>query len=146
VYREAAVYQAGLYLRRGDETEGYLPEEVWADNNPDVLHGEFVLDLPSRAGELPGELSFLSLEPESLVLSAVKRSEPGRFADDALIVRFYNPTAGPVSAVLRTYRPITQAWSTNLNEEPLAELPVEGENALNLPVGGKQVCTVAIRF
>jgi alpha-mannosidase len=94
VYQEATEYQAPLYVRRGDETEGYLPNEVWSDYSPDALQGPVSLKKPALTGELPGELSFLTLNPPALVLSAVKRSESG----DSLILRFYNPTSEPDQA------------------------------------------------
>jgi alpha-mannosidase len=142
VYREAAEYQAPLYLRRGDETEGYLPDEVWPEHTPDALTGAVALKKPALAGDLPAELSFLTLAPETLVLSAVKRSESG----DALIVRCYNPTAEPAQATLRLYRPIRAAQLVNLNEEPQADLPLADPNSVALPIGARQVRTVGIRF
>ena len=142
VHREATEYQAPLYVRRGDETEGYLPDEVWSDYNPNAFHGQINLKKPVLTGELPGELSFLALDPPALVLSAVKRSESG----DSLIVRFYNPTSEPAQANLRTHQPMAGARAVNLNEEPEADLPLTDANSLTLPVTAKQVRTVALRF
>jgi alpha-mannosidase len=142
VYRDAAVFQAPLYLRRGDETEGYLPDEVWRDNSPDALLAPARLKPQYLTGELPAELSFLSIEPDALVLSAVKRSEDGT----TLVVRCYNPTAELLQAVMRLYRPIRSAQTLNLNEEPLSELPVVGSREIAFTVGGKQVHAIGIAF
>lgn len=142
VYREAAEFQAPVYMRRGNETEGYLPNEVWPENAPEALTGAVKRRNSDLAGELPGDLSFLTLTPEALVLSAVKRSERG----DALIVRFYNPTVEATRASLRAYRPIRSAQMANLNEEPQANLPLADPNTVELPVGPKQVCTVRLRL
>jgi alpha-mannosidase len=142
VYREATEFQAPLYVRRGDETEGYLPDEVWSDYNPNAFHGQISLKKSVLSGELPGELSFLTLDPPDLVLSAVKRSEGG----DSLIVRFYNPTSEAAQANLRTYQPMVGARAVNLNEEPEADLPLTDAHSLTLPVAAKQVRTVAIQF
>ena len=105
VYREAAVFQAALYLRRGDETEGYLPDEVWRDNSPDALLAPARLKPRRLTGELPAETSFLSIEPDALVLSTIKRSEDGK----ALIVRYYNPTAKSLEAINRLFLPARSA-------------------------------------
>jgi len=90
---------------------------------------------------LPPELSFLSLEPDTLVLSAVKRSEAG----DALIVRFYNPVAETVQARVRLFKSIRRAQLVNLNEEFQADLGIDNDGGLTFPVKGKQVCTLALR-
>ncbi|MDQ1301178.1 MAG: 2-O-(6-phospho-alpha-D-mannosyl)-D-glycerate hydrolase, partial [Chloroflexota bacterium] len=141
IYRAAAEFEAPVYQRRGDETEGLRPDELWTDNSPDALAAPVSYKPPALAGELPGECSFLRLTPETLVLSAVKRSERG----DALIVRFYNPTTVPTQARLRVYRPIRSAQIVNLNEEAQADLALADPHTVALPVGAKQVCTVALR-
>jgi mannosylglycerate hydrolase len=136
VYREAYTFRAPVCVRRGTEHEGYTPTqaeiETWG------AAGLRALDL---SGDLPGELSFLALEPEVLALSAVKRSEDG----DGLIVRFYNPAKEPIEATLRTFNPILSAQEVNLNEEGLAGLEVVEGYAITLAVGGRQVKTVALR-
>jgi mannosylglycerate hydrolase len=137
VYRDACEFRTPVYLRRGTEQEGYTPTqadlEVWG------TAGLKPFDL---SGDLPGELSFLSLEPETIPLSAVKRSEHG----GRLILRFYNPTDEPVEAALSLFQPIDSAQEANLNEEGLAELGPSGEHALTLAVGGGQVKTLALRL
>ena len=142
VYREAAVFQVPLYLRRGDETEGYLPDEVWRDNSLDALLAPARFKPRRLTGELPAEMSFLSIEPDALVLSAIKRSEDGK----ALVVRCYNPTAKSLEAVIRLFLPARSAYLLNLNEEPQAEIPVVGPREIVLVVGGKQVRTIGIAF
>ena len=142
VYRPAAVYSTPLYVRRGDETEGFIPQGVWVSDTPDALQAPIQLKPPALEGELPGELSFLQLTPETLVLSAVKRAEAG----DAMIVRFYNPTEAEIHATLRFYRPLQQAWVANMAEEPQEETPIIGDHSVNLFVRAKQVCTVRLSF
>jgi len=103
--------------------------------------------VPQLGGDLPGELSFLSLTPDTLVLSAIKLSElPGADGKHALIVRFYNPTPQSAEATLHTFRPIRSAALVKLNEEFMADLPLTAENVLALPVEPKQVRTVSIQF
>jgi mannosylglycerate hydrolase len=137
VYRDAYTFRAPVYLRRGTEHEGYTPSqadlEVWG------TAGLKPLDLK---GALPGELSFLSLEPETVVLSAVKQAEH----DGRLIVRFYNPTGDQVEATLRTFHPIRSVQEVSLNEEGLAELQPVEEHAVALAVGGRQAKTVALQL
>ncbi|MBS1253825.1 MAG: Mannosylglycerate hydrolase [Anaerolineales bacterium] len=143
VYRDAYTFRAPVYLRRGDEHEGYIAEEVWPNEPPaNQAADPTTLKSSDLTGDLPSELSFLTLEPETLVLSAVKRSEQGH----KLIVRFYNPTSESAQATIRLCRPIRAAQAVNLNEEPQAELAVDEDGSLTLPVGGKQVRTIGLEI
>jgi alpha-mannosidase len=143
VYRAAYTWHTPAVLRRGDEHEGYIPGEVWPEHSPaDDPSAPVRIKQPDLSGNLPPELSLLSLEPAALVLSAVKRSERG----DALIVRFYNPTADTVEANLSLFRPIRAAQLVDLNEEPQGDLAVDAQGRVNLPVQGKQVCTLALHI
>jgi mannosylglycerate hydrolase len=124
MYRDAYNFRAPIYLRRGTECagmtrEGYVLSQVDGDRG-----GGDGLRPPDLSGDLPAALSFLTLRPEALVLSAVKRSEDG----NSLIVRFYNPTSEPVEATLQTVYPIGSAQEVTLNEEPLARMTVDGEH------------------
>jgi len=142
VLRAAYTWHTPAVLRRADEHEGYIPGEVWPESSPaDDLTAPVRLKPIELSGELPPELSFLSLEPDTLVLSAVKRSEAG----DALIVRFYNPVAETVQARVRLFKSIRRAQLVNLNEEFQADLGIDNDGGLTFPVKGKQVCTLALR-
>ena len=57
-------------------------------------------DSPKQQGKLPSKFSFLSLEPENLVIHTVKKAEQ----DDALVVRIYETEGKPTTiAQLRTF-------------------------------------------
>ena len=91
-------------------------------------------------GDLPPELSFLSIAPESLILSALKRAE----REDGLIARFYNIEGEEVEAKIRSFTPHVTIWMTNLNENCLERLkPVNGEVTLN--VGAHKIVTLLIK-
>jgi mannosylglycerate hydrolase len=141
VYRAAYTWHTPALLRRADEQEGYLPGEVWTDHSPDELTAPVRLKEPDLSGDLPSELSFLALEPDTLILSAVKQGERG----DSLVLRFYNPTPEAVRATVTLFRPIRAAQLANLNEEAQADLPVDKGGQVSLEVKGKQVRTLALR-
>jgi hypothetical protein len=106
-----------------------------------------------HGGELPPEMSLLSLEPEALVLSAVKRAE----RSDALIVRVFNPTDRVLLGRLTLFgsdrpgarfsgqRELRAARLTNLNEEPQADLTPSG-SSVAFDVGRKQIVTLAVEM
>lgn len=90
-------------------------------------------------GELPLTYSFVSLEGEDVVLSALKRSEDGQ----AVIVRLWNGTEEGRAVSLRLAHPPSRAWLADLRERPLEELPVR-DGILPLQVGAKRIVTVRV--
>ncbi len=92
-------------------------------------------------GTLPRETSFLSVEPDTIALSAVKRSESG----GGIIVRLWNPTARSVRARLRFFRALRSAYLVRLDERRLRPLKVLGENSVVVSLSGKGIGSVEIR-
>ena len=90
-----------------------------------------------HGGDLPKELSLLTIEPEAVALSALKRAEDR----ETLVARIYNPTAHDVTATLAAYKPIASAALLNLNEEVQEHLTPDGSK-LSLPLKAKQIATV----
>jgi mannosylglycerate hydrolase len=95
-----------------------------------------------HSGQLPAQLSFVQIEPASLVISAIKQAESG----EGLIVRFYNIAAEEVKGRLKVYRPFAKAALVNLNEEETEELPSNERGEVELSVRGKQIVTVKFEF
>ncbi|MFQ5813092.1 MAG: alpha-mannosidase [Anaerolineae bacterium] len=90
-----------------------------------------------HSGQLPPQLSFVQIEPASLVISAIKQAESG----EGLIVRFYNISAEEAKGRLKVHRPFAKATLVNLNEGEIAELKSD-EREVELSVRGKQIATV----
>jgi alpha-mannosidase len=84
--------------------------------------------------------SFLHLDSDTVVLSAVKKSERG----EGLVVRLYNPTAKSAPATLRFDRPIREAWRLNLNEERQTAIRKIERKTLPLRLGAKKIETVEV--
>ncbi|HNS01353.1 MAG TPA: glycoside hydrolase family 38 C-terminal domain-containing protein [Anaerolineae bacterium] len=99
----------------------------------------------AHPGRLPGELSFLSwivqVPAYAFKLTALKHSE----AEDGLIVRLYNACDQEARGQLRLGGLVVKAWRANLNEEPLAELPVQDGN---IPVVAKpkEIVTLKVKL
>jgi len=94
----------------------------------------------AHGGRLPARASLLSVTPERLVLSAVKKRERG----DGLIVRAYNPFDTPAHAVVESLFTIRSAYRTNLNEQRQEELAVGSDGAVPVQIGGKQIVTLEL--
>ncbi|OGO17998.1 MAG: hypothetical protein A2Z14_11665 [Chloroflexi bacterium RBG_16_48_8] len=76
---------------------------------------------------------FLRVEPEELVVSAIKGSEDGK----ALILRLYNISRKPVDGKLALNFDISKAFEANLKEEEGKTLSVEGSEVLFYARGGE---------
>lgn len=119
-----------------------------AGNWQEVFHRAYWFARPLRArwtnrhpGPLGPNISFLSLSPSNLVLSAVKLADDG---SRDLIIRLYNSTESPTEAMIRTIFPIASAKMSNLAEEPGDDLYLEEPHTLYLPVGGYQIVTLRL--
>jgi len=76
-----------------------------------------VVTLPHK-GSLPSAFSFLKIEPQELVLSAVKKAEK----EDALLVRFFNIASYEVGGSITLAEAPKRAVLANLLEEDVEEL------------------------
>ena len=95
-----------------------------------------------KQGELPSETSLLSVQPEGLVVSAVKKAEDR----DSLIVRMYNPTNQQVTGEIKTWVTPTHAYTTNLNEVRKDTLVINPSGSVTINAGIKKIVTVELEF
>jgi len=95
----------------------------------------------SKAEGLPGTLSFVTVEPATLEISAVKKPEEG----EGLIVRCWNVGSEPVEGTIRLWRPFRRALRVNLAEEGHTELACDTDT-VTLPVRGWEIVTLRFEF
>ncbi|UOF90937.1 mannosylglycerate hydrolase [Fodinisporobacter ferrooxydans] len=88
----------------------------------------------------PVRFSFLKEVQTEAVLSTLKKAEK----DDNFILRFYNPTAEEKTAAFAFTQPIQQAYTANLNENPLEVLEVK-DSKIQLNVKSNQVKSILFR-
>ncbi len=94
-------------------------------------------------GSLPETLSFISIEPESLVLSAVKKAE----REEALIIRFFNVSEKRVRGKIRLYKPVAEAEVVDLNEKSInCPIKVASDGSVPVDVGPKRIVNVKVIF
>jgi len=93
-----------------------------------------------RGGPLGDEASFFRLEPDCLILSALKRSEDGR----SVILRFFNPTLKKVKATITCFKNIKQAWETDLNEQRQRKLKLQNNRSVIISAVPKRIITLEI--
>lgn len=96
--------------------------------------------LPLVKSTLPANASLLSIEPESMVLSTVKKAEDR----DSLIVRAWNIGTKSVKATFVFGRPVRQAYHLNLAEKRLKRISIKDGNVIITACRPKQIVTVEI--
>ena len=102
-----------------------------------------LLAVPSQKHEgiLPSDHSFVQVESENVVLTAMKKSED----DDSLILRFYEWAGKEADVKLQLPRGAQSVSETDLMERPIADLAVHG-NAVTVHTKPYEIKTVKVQF
>ncbi len=92
------------------------------------------------SGELPSSASFMSIEPQQLMFSTLKRAESGE--KDHYVLRVYNPTEETISGTISTQFQIAEASLLTLEEKIISMLPLKDKNTVKIDVGPKKISTI----
>lgn len=130
-------FQYTLYFHDGDWAEGQVYRISQRQNIPLRL-----AQTGRHPGYLPVRHSLFTIEPANLVLSALKKAEDR----PTCILRLFNPTSETLNGELTFATPVAWARLTNLNEEPLDELPVHDRHQLRCPVQAAKIVTIEFAF
>lgn len=93
-------------------------------------------------GKLGPSLSFLSLSPRSVFISAVKRAEDGT---GDVIVRANNNLDEPASSSLKALFPVAAAFRTNLAEEPGQPIAIDPDGTIRFTAAPRQIVTIRLK-
>jgi alpha-mannosidase len=105
--RQQFVY--ALYPHSGDWKQAGSEQQGW-----DFNYALMAIQVAPHTGSLPPQHSFIEIEPSSVILTAVKKSED----DDALILRFYEWAGKPTHVKIQLPHGVASAVMTNLLETP----------------------------
>lgn len=140
-------FSYALYPHSGDWRTARTYRAGYEFNNPLVAR-----QTDMHGGELPAAgMAFLTVEPENLVVTAVKpagnptaafSSKPAD-ASQGLTVRLYEAEGSPVNGTIKLSGGIREAWSANLLEEKQKPLGLSGD-ALPIDVGAFSIETYGI--
>ncbi|MDD4689141.1 MAG: glycoside hydrolase family 38 C-terminal domain-containing protein [Eubacteriales bacterium] len=92
-------------------------------------------------GNLPASGSYITLNGEGIVLSAVKKAENG----NDWIIRVYNSLDKSADATISTINKIVKATKTNLNEDYESDLVIK-DNIATFNVGAYEIYTICLTF
>ncbi len=102
-----------------------------------------LIAMPSQkhGGILPGEHSFVRVEPDNVVLTAFKKSQD----DDSLVLRFYEWAGREADVRLQLPAGAQSASETDLMERSIASLAVH-DNAITVHTKPYEIKTLKVRF
>jgi alpha-mannosidase len=147
-----------------------LRSPKWPDPNADMGHHEFTYSIYPHAGTwreagtvrrgyelnypllavsvqphkgvLPASHSFVSVSPENIVVTAIKKAED----DDGLIIRFYEWAGRETQVTLTLPAGATRAVETNLMEKAEKALSIEKNGSIVVPTRPYEIKTVKVIF
>jgi alpha-mannosidase len=99
------------------------------------------LKIEKHEGDLKDEHSFLGLQADNVVLTAVKKAEDG----NELILRYYEWAGKESDVKLQLPAGAQSASETDLMERPLAEIPVK-DGTVTVHTKPYEIKTVRVRF
>ncbi|MFH1415331.1 MAG: glycosyl hydrolase-related protein [Elusimicrobiota bacterium] len=100
-----------------------------------------VSDPGQDKGRLPDKFSFLSVEPETIMVSAIKPAEDNK----GLIIRFYNSSDTEKTGFLEFYRPVKKAFYTSILEYDKEDI-IPDKNRMPFKIGKFSIETVRVFF
>ena len=127
-----------MYPHSGDWKTGGTMRQGYELNYPLLP-----IEVQPHAGSWPRKRSFATVEPNNVIVTALKRAEDS----DDLIFRFYEFEGKPADVRLHLPEAAASAAETNLmekHERPLT-LPESGRE-LRIPTGPNEIKTVAVSF
>ena len=74
---------------------------------------------PRHNGELPKKHSFISIQPENVILTTIKKAEDS----DDLILRFYEASGKDTEATIQMDETLKDVVETDLLEEEISKIP-----------------------
>ena len=128
-------FEYGLQFHEGDWRQARVYKEA------QEYHHSLIPFVANSRGDLPAEFSFFELKPDNLILSALKKAEQS----DDVILRFFETKGETSNAELKVFKPIKQAWLTDLLEREEEELGA-GSDILELEVKPFEIVTLKLRF
>lgn len=132
-------FDFSLRSHSGDWREGEAYKFAWETSNP-----LFACHVPAnRHGVLPDTYSFVSVDSDNVVCSALK---PAEFNGSGYVARFFELSGKDTEVKIRFnfLEDVTAAYSTNMIEEDEAPLLVNKKGEFIVPVSGYGISTVRV--
>jgi mannosylglycerate hydrolase len=132
-------FELSFFTHKYDWDKGNVYREALNYNNPLRL-----VQTGRTNGNLPSTTSFIQIEPELLVFSALKKNELNE--PNTYVLRIYNPTENRVSGNIRTLFAMEKATLLTLEEKFISEIDVRAHHIFAIDVEPKKIKTIQITF
>jgi len=123
-----------VYPHRSDFKEALTARKAYEFNYPLLPVTE-----RSHEGRLPKTFSFISAEPENIILTVVKKAE----RSDDIILRFYETASKNTKALIRLTETPKSAEETDLLENETSRISIK-ENTIEIPISKYEIKTAKI--
>jgi alpha-mannosidase len=121
-----------LYPHRSDFKEAMTIRKAYEFNYPMASFIE-----PSHNGDLPKAFSFLSVQPENIILTVIKKAEDS----DDIILRFYETSGKDTKAVIRLSETFKGAEETDLMENKTSKISIQ-DKTIEMPISKHEIKTI----
>ena len=147
--RKTHVFEYALLPHRGNWRQAGLVRQGYAFNNPLLA-----VQTSLHSGDLPTEQSFLEVQPEDVVVTALKpraagnaafRASTPTSARDGVILRFYETHGQPTEVRVTSQFPIRGAERVNLMERA-ARTVEHDRHSLTLKIGPNAIETLKLEL
>jgi alpha-mannosidase len=123
-----------LYPHRSDFKEALTARKAYEFNCPMVPLIE-----TSHGGSLPKVVSFISAQPENIILTVVKKAEDS----DDIILRFFETSSKNTNVVIRFTETPKSATETDLMENDTSRISIK-EKTIEIPISKHEIKTAKI--
>lgn len=123
-----------LYPHRSDFREALTVRKAYEFNYPLMPLIE-----PNHEGDLPKAYSFVSVQPENIILTVIKKAEDS----DDIILRFYETSGKDTKAVVQVAETLKGASETDLLEDEISEITAQ-ERTIEVPIFKHEIKTIKI--
>jgi alpha-mannosidase len=94
---------------------------------------------PSHRGDLPKAYSFVSVQPDNVILTVIKKAEES----DDIIMRFYETLGKDAKVVIHLAEALKGAIETDLLENETLKIPIH-EATVETPISKHEIKTIKI--
>jgi len=130
-------FRYALYPHAGDWKQALTVRRGYEYNYP--LEA---MQVTAHQGELAASHSYLTVAPENVVLTALKKAED----TDALVLRFYEWAGKDSTVSLHLPAGATSATLVNMMEKPEGTPLALSGDTVTLPIKGYQILTVSVSY
>jgi alpha-mannosidase len=123
-----------LYPHRLDFKDALTVRRAYEFNYPLISLIE-----PSHDGYLPKTHSFISVQPENVILNVIKKAEDS----GDMILRFYETSGKDTKATIRLAEPLKSAVETDLLENETSQMSTQ-DKTITMPVSKHEIKTIRI--